>query len=87
MIFKNGCSGLEKVCIYIFDFIFFDIMMFEMDGIEMCWVLKIDFEYCYIFILLFIVKGEDIDCVYVLEIGVDDYLAKLFIMRELCSCI
>lgn len=57
-----------------------DVMMFGEDGISLCNDLckKIG-----MLIMLFIVKGEIFDCILGLEVGVDDYLFKLFEFKEL----
>lgn len=37
--------------------------------------------------IMLIVKGEDFDCIFGLEFGVDDYIVKLFNYRELLVCV
>lgn len=59
--------------------IFLDLMFFEMDGIEVVFKFR---EYKDIFIIMFIVKGEEINCVEGFELGVDDYIVKFFLFRE-----
>lgn len=41
---------------YIVNLIVLDIMMFEMDGLELCDCIKLDLDYSYIFIVLLMVK-------------------------------
>lgn len=39
------------------------------------------------FIIMFIVKGDEVDCIIGFEMGVDDYLFKLFNLCELLVCV
>lgn len=56
-------------------------MMFKVLGFDVCKLLRKDNNK--VFIILFIVKGEEMDWVFGLEFGVDDYIVKLFSLREL----
>lgn len=62
-----------------------DLMLLGEDGFFICCCLC-NFNNM-ILILMFIVKGDEIDCIVGLEVGVDDYLFKLFNLCELLVCI
>jgi len=62
------------------DLIILDIMLPEMDGFEVCRILR---QEMIVPILMLTAKDEDIDKVLGLELGADDYITKPFSMREL----
>jgi len=62
------------------DLIILDIMLPELDGFEVCRILRQDMI---VPILMLTAKDEDVDKVLGLELGADDYLTKPFSMREL----
>jgi DNA-binding response OmpR family regulator len=64
------------------DFVILDIMMPEMDGLEVCRNIRIDYN---IPILLLSARDRDIDKIIGLEIGADDYMTKPFSIHELTS--
>jgi two-component system alkaline phosphatase synthesis response regulator PhoP len=64
------------------DLIVLDIMLPVIDGLQ---VLRILREESTVPILLLSARGEEIDRVFGLELGADDYLAKPFAMRELIA--
>lgn len=79
----NGEEGVDVVMSKILDLIIFDIMMFVKDGFICCWELCEQFWIVYIFILMLMVKVEDVDVLQVLKIGVDDYMMKFFNLEVL----
>lgn len=64
------------------DLILLDIMLPEMDGIEVCRVVRQEMN---VPILMLTAKADEIDKVVGLEMGADDYLTKPFSMRELLA--
>lgn len=72
---------LEQL-IVLFDFIFLDVMMFEMDGYELLYYLKQSDVFSYILVVMLIVWFVMADWLKVLCIGVDDYFIKFFIEEE-----
>lgn len=67
------------------DLIILDIMLPEMDGYEICRVLRSRDEYKKVPIIMLTAKGEEFDVVLGLELGADDYVKKPFSIRELLS--
>lgn len=66
------------------DIVLLDIMLFGCDGMEVCCEVCKKYE---MLIIMFIVKDLEIDKVFGLELGVDDYVMKLFSMCELIVCV
>lgn len=81
---ENGEEGVRMVCKEILDFVIMDVMMFVMNGFECCCILKEDLKICYIFIILLIVLIDDENIVKGIELGVDDYILKLFNLEIFC---
>ena len=72
----NGIDGLAKANEFIPDLIISDLMMPEMDGIQMCKILKTQLETCHIPIIILTAKAEDSSEKEGLETGADEYLLK-----------
>ena len=64
------------------DLILLDIMLPEMDGIEVCRILRQEMTAP---IIMLTARDEEIDKVVGLEVGADDYITKPFSMRELIA--
>lgn len=64
------------------DLILLDIMLPELDGIEVCRILRQEMT---VPIIMLTARDEEIDKVVGLEVGADDYIAKPFSMRELMA--
>jgi two-component system OmpR family response regulator len=64
------------------DVIILDIMLPELDGLEVCRILRREMT---VPILMLTAKSEEVDKVVGLEIGADDYMTKPFSMRELLA--
>lgn len=74
----NGKEVLKIIFEFKFDLVLLDIMMFEMWGDELCFVIKNNILMFYIFVILLIVLNDEKNIVEGLEIGVDKYLIKFF---------
>jgi signal transduction histidine kinase/DNA-binding response OmpR family regulator len=79
----NGMEGIDKAGKIIPDLIISDIMMPEVDGFQLCKVLKQDIKTCHIPIILLTAKASDENMVQGLETGADDYITKPFNMKML----
>lgn len=74
--------GLKLLADNNFDLVILDIMLPEMDGFEVCKVIRKTSE---IPIIMLTARGEVMDRVVGLELGADDYLPKPFEPRELVA--
>lgn len=63
--------------------ILLDLMLPEMDGLEVCRLLRHNYKTRAIPILMVSAKGEEADVVLGLEMGADDYVTKPFSVRQL----
>ncbi|MBT9149296.1 MAG: winged helix-turn-helix domain-containing protein [Dehalococcoidia bacterium] len=76
----DGIQALDSARSESPDLIILDIMLPQLDGFEVCRILRKDMA---VPILILTAKGEEIDKVIGLEWGADDYMVKPFSMREL----
>lgn len=80
---KNGKEGLEKALYSLPDIIISDVMMPELDGFELCKLLKNNEHTCHIPIILLTAKVGDENHLRGLETGANDYLMKPFNIKLL----
>jgi DNA-binding response OmpR family regulator len=78
----DGRLGLEMARRTQPDLVVLDIMLPELDGFEVCRILRREFSMP---ILMLTARDDEIDRVVGLEVGADDYLTKPFSMRELVA--
>jgi two-component system alkaline phosphatase synthesis response regulator PhoP len=81
----DGASALEAVRSETPDLIILDIMLPEMDGLEVCRLLRHESNTSTTPIMMLTAKGDEIDKVVGLEVGADDYVTKPFGRRELLA--
>ena len=67
------------------DLILLDLMLPEIDGFEVCKILKNDPKTSHIPIVMLTAKGEESDIVTGLELGAEDYITKPFSPRVLIA--
>ncbi|MBD3168890.1 MAG: response regulator [candidate division Zixibacteria bacterium] len=65
--------------------ILLDIMLPDLDGLEICKILKNDPKTSHIPIVMLTAKGEESDIVAGLELGADDYITKPFSIKVLIA--
>jgi DNA-binding response OmpR family regulator len=80
---EDGVEALAKARETAPDAIVLDVMLPEMDGLEVCRVLRQEARTAAIPIIMVTAKGAEMDRVLGLELGADDYLTKPFSPREL----
>jgi two-component system, OmpR family, response regulator len=79
---SGGNQALELAGIENPDLIILDIMLPELDGLEVCRILRKEMT---VPILMLTAKTGEVDRVVGLELGADDYLPKPFSLRELLA--
>ena len=73
---KNGKDGLNQLRTHEIDLIITDIMMPEMDGFEMCSIIRNDLTVSHIPIIMLTAKSSEEDKLKGYEIGIDDFMSK-----------
>lgn len=81
----KGSEGLEAARKSPPSLVILDLMLPEMDGLEICKILKQNQTTAQIPILMLTAKSEESDKVLGLELGADDYVTKPFSPRELTA--
>ena len=79
----DGEEALKKTRSLLPSLIVLDLMLPEVDGLEVCKILRRDPQTSAIPIIMLTAKAAEIDRVLGLELGADDYIAKPFSPREL----
>lgn len=81
----NGQEALEKAKNSKCDLILLDLMIPEIDGLEVCKLLKKNAKTEMIPVVMLTAKGTEADIVTGLEMGADDYITKPFSPRVLIA--
>jgi DNA-binding response OmpR family regulator len=79
----DGDEALKKARSLLPDLIILDLMLPEVDGLEVCKILRRDQRVSATPVLMLTAKAAEIDRVLGLELGADDYVTKPFSPREL----
>ena len=79
----DGAEALKTARLQAPDLILLDVMLPEIDGLEVCKLLRRDPATAAIPIIMLTAKAAEIDRVLGLELGADDYITKPFSPREL----
>ncbi len=82
---SDGRGGLEMVRRSKPDLVLLDIMLPEIDGLEICRILKNELSTSAIPIIMVTAKEEESDVVIGLGLGADDYVTKPFSPKELIA--
>ncbi len=80
---ENGKTGLNTAFTMMPDLIVTDIMMPDIDGLELCTILKNDERTSHIPVIMLTAKATSEDKMAGLKTGADDYIVKPFNMTEL----
>lgn len=78
----DGMTALKLFHKQVPDVILLDLMLPGIDGMELCWRIR---AFSNIPILMLTAKDQDIDKIWGLEAGADDYITKPFNTRELLA--
>ena len=79
----DGAEALKKARSALPNIIILDLMLPEIDGLEVCKMLRRDPATAAIPIIMLTAKAAEIDRILGLELGADDYITKPFSPREL----
>ncbi len=81
----SGEDAVRLVRVNNFDLILLDLMLPQMDGLEVCKILKRDSKTENVPIMMLTAKSSETDIVTGLELGADDYLTKPFSPKVLIA--
>lgn len=81
----NGQKGLDSARKNFPDLVLLDLMLPEIDGLEVCRILKKDPKTSHIPIIMLTAKSGETDKIVGLELGADDYITKPFSVKELIA--
>lgn len=73
---SNGKESLECLSSFRPDLILLDIMMPEMDGVELCQIIRAKEEFKQVIIAFLTARSEDYSQIAALDVGGDDYITK-----------
>lgn len=79
----TGEAALAALAAGPVDLVMLDVMLPGIDGLEVCRAIKRDPDLKHIPVTMLTAKGEEVDRIVGLELGVDDYIVKPFSPREL----
>lgn len=79
----DGAEALKKARTLVPNLVVLDLMLPEVDGLEVCKMLRRDSATSKIPIIMLTAKAAEIDRILGLELGADDYITKPFSPREL----
>src|SRR5579862_6150146 len=80
---SDGAKGLKQVRETLPDLLILDVRLPELDGLEVCKILRRDSYTTALPILMLTAMAEESDKILGLELGADDYLTKPFSPKEL----
>ena len=81
----DGEEALAKIRKEKFDFIILDLMLPNVQGMEICRIMRSDPKTKNVPIIMLTAKGEEVDKILGLEMGAVDYMTKPFSPRELLA--
>jgi DNA-binding response OmpR family regulator len=82
---ENGAEALETIEREIPDLVFLDVMMPQMNGFDVCRIVKRDLKLDGVYVVMLTAKGQEIDKQKGAEVGADLYMTKPFDPDELLS--
>lgn len=83
--FERGRDGLEALRRGPADLALIDIMLPDLDGLELCKLVRADDHLKHLPIIFLTAKAEEFDRILGLELGADDYIVKPFSPREVVA--
>ena len=83
--FPDARSFLDSLDKHIPDLVLLDLMLPDIDGLEVCKLLRKREEWASIPVIMVTAKGDESDKILGLELGADDYVTKPFSAKELVA--
>jgi len=83
--FPDAQSFLDSLEKHVPDLVLLDLMLPDMDGSEVCKLLRKREEWASIPVIMVTAKGDESDKILGLELGADDYVTKPFSAKELVA--
>jgi DNA-binding response OmpR family regulator len=78
----NGLTALELIKREEPDIIFLDVMLPQMNGFEVCNIIKNDLSLKHLYVIMLTAKGQEIDKKKAHEYGADYYITKPFTIQD-----
>lgn len=76
---EDGQLAWEKLCGgFIPEIIFLDVMMPRLSGFDLCKLIKSDYRFKNIYVIMLTARWQEADRKYAAEIGADEYITKPF---------
>lgn len=79
----TGMEAITRTSTFLPDLILLDLMLPDIDGLQICQMLRLNVQTTDIPIIMITAKSEESDKVSGLSVGADDYITKPFGIREL----
>jgi two-component system phosphate regulon response regulator PhoB/two-component system alkaline phosphatase synthesis response regulator PhoP len=83
--FADARSFLNSLDKHVPDLVLLDLMLPDIDGLEVCKLLRRKEEWASIPVIMVTAKGDESDKILGLELGADDYVTKPFSAKELVA--
>ena len=83
--FSDGQSFLDSLEKHVPDLVILDLMLPDIDGLEVCKLLRRKEEWASIPVIMVTARGDESDKILGLELGADDYVTKPFSAKELVA--
>lgn len=82
---SSGGAGLSELRRSAYDLVLLDLMLQDLDGLEVCRVMRAEPALASIPVIMVTAKSEESDVVLGLGLGADDYIVKPFRVQELLA--
>lgn len=82
---NEGTSAMKAIQTETYDLVLLDLMLPDIQGLDICKLLRRDPKTASLPVIIVTAKGEDADVVVGLEVGADDYIIKPFSPRVLLA--
>ena len=80
---QEGSSALDLIKKDKPDIVFLDVMMPQINGFEVCNIVKNEYQMKDVYIIMLTARGQEVDRQKALDYGADDYITKPFNINEI----